>query len=447
MVRRSILTASLVLACTGTVWGAIGAEEAKRLGTSLTAIGAEKAGNAEGTIPAYTGGLTSSPAGFTKGTRKRPDPFSKERPLYSIDVKNEAKYNDKLTEGAKALIKRFPSYRIDVYPTHRTVAMPRAVQENTIKAAPVAKTSNNGLSLVGVHAAYPFPIPKNGNEAMWNHMLRYQGEALFLNMQAVYTNSAGTSTMVNQSDNPFEFPYWVPSDKTNDYWRLKTVMTGPARRAGEAILTIDPTDWFAKKRSAWQYLPGQRRVKMAPEIGYDTPDFNISGATTFDDVFIFTGAIDRYDFKLVGKKEMLIPYNSYKLVYQSTKEKLFGPKHLNPDYVRWELHRVWIVEATLKPGKRHLYSRRTFYLDEDSWFALASDEYDGHGKLYRTGFAYMAPSYDVSIPFAATHGIYDLVANSYTINFWVAENGEMKHVKPFPAKEWSADSLAGSGVR
>ncbi len=61
------------------------------------------------------------------------------------------------------------------------------------------------------------------------------------------------------------------------------------------------------------YLPGQRRVKAAPDVAYDTPNPGTAGATTYDDAFMFNGAMDRYDFKLIGKKEMYVPYNAYKL--------------------------------------------------------------------------------------------------------------------------------------
>jgi hypothetical protein len=446
--RRAVTTAALIAAAAGGSARALTAEEAGKLGTTLTEVGAERAGNADGSIPEYTGGITTPPPSFKAGSSFRPDPFAGETPVYVIDAKNVDKYADKLTEGVKALIKKHPGYRLDVYKTHRSAAFPKSILENTKKAALAAKTANDGLSLVGVREAYPFPIPKSGNEAMWNHLVSYHGRALNFTMEGIYTNSSGRTTMVNLSNNWFEYPYWVPGEKSDIYYWLKTVMTGPPRRAGEGLLAIDPLDIAEKGRSAWQYLPGQRRVKLAPEIAYDTPDFNMSGVNTFDDVFLFNGAMDRYEFKLVGKKEMLVPYNCYKLVYDSTKEKAFGPKFINPDYVRWELHRVWVVEATLKPGKRHLYKKRVFFLDEDSWHALASDQYDGNGNLYRVGFAYLTPAYDELAPYALTHGFYDLIANSYTLNFYAAEHGGVKiFSKPFPPKERTPDSLAGAGIR
>jgi len=448
MFCRALITTSMVVAFAGNSFAALTPAEAQKLGTTLTEIGAEKSGNADGSIPEYKGGLTTPPPGYKKGSNVRPDPFSAEKPLYVIDGKNVGKYGDKLTEGSKALLKKHPGYRLNVYKTHRSAALPKTILENTKKAALTATTANDGLSLIGVREAYPFPVPKNGKEAMWNHLVSYHGKAINLTMEGIYTNSAGRTTMVNLSKNWFEFPYWIPGDKTGVYYWIKTMMTGPPRRAGEGLLAIDPLDIANKGRSAWQYLPGQRRVKLAPDIAYDTPDFNMSGVNTFDDVFLFNGAMDRYDFKIVGKKEMIVPYNCYKLVYESTKDKAFGPKFINPDYVRWELHRVWVVEATLKPGKRHIYKKRVFYLDEDSWHSLASDQYDGNNSLYRIGFAYITPSYDELAPYALTHGFYDLIANSYTLNFYAAENGGVKFFsKPFPLKERTPDSLAGSGIR
>ena len=178
------------------------------------------------------------------------------------------------------------------------------------------------------------------------------------------------------------------------------------------------------------YLPGQRRVKVAPDLAHDTPNPGTAGATTFDDTFIFNGSMDRFDFKLVGKKEMFVPYNAYAAVYQAKQDDLLKPNHLNPDLVRWEQHRVWVVEATLKEGKRHVYSKRVFYLDEDSWAAVASDEYDARGQIYRTGFAYMAPSYDLPAPYTDMFGHYDLAARVYSLTGFIAETGGVRHTKP-----------------
>ena len=124
-------------------------------------------------------------------------------------------------------------------------------------------------------------------------------------------------------------------------------------------------------------------MKLAPDIAYDTPSPVTSGMTTYDDSFMYNGKMDRYDFKLVGKKEIVVPYNDYKLVYNTKIDDVLKPKFVNPDAVRWELHRVWVVEATLKPDSRHIYAKRRFYIDEDTWIAVATDAYDARGNYFR----------------------------------------------------------------
>jgi hypothetical protein len=438
-----------VLAAIGTLAAnaAVTPEEAKALGTTLTSVGAEKAANKDGTIPAYTGGMTTPPAGYKAGDGLRPDPFAADKVKVAIDAKSMAPYADKLTEGTKALMQKYPSFRIDVYPTHRSVAFPKYVTDNTEKDATRAKTTNNGLSIEGAHAGFPFPIPKTGNEAMWNHLVRFNGPAYEAKYRNLNVDANGHTALATEGQSVQEYPFWDPAKTSETYWRLKLSYTAPARRAGEALLLVDPLDIGTKDRRAWAYLPGQRRVKVAPDLSFDTPNPGTAGATTFDDTFMFNGSMDRFDFKLVGKKEMFVPYNDYKAVYGSRQDDLLKPNHLNPDLVRWELHRVWEVDATLKQGKRHVYSKRTFYLDEDSWAILASDEYDARGQLWRTGFAYMTPSYDVPAPYTDMFGHYDLVSRVYSVTGFIAETGGMRQVKALPEREWTADALAGAGIR
>ncbi|HSI55795.1 MAG TPA: DUF1329 domain-containing protein [Ramlibacter sp.] len=443
-----LLAALAVAAIAAPALSAVTADEARALGTTLTPIGAEKAANKEGTIPAYTGGLTTPPAGFKAGDGIRPNPFAAEKPRLVVDAKNMAQHGAQLTEGTKALIQKFPSFRVDVYPTHRSAAFPKWVGDNTAKMALQAKTANEGRSMQGAHAGFPFPIPKTGYEAMWNHLVRFNGPAYESKYRNLTVDANGRTTLVTEGTSVQEYPFWDNSKTSADtFWRIKNTYTGPARRAGEALMVVDPIDMGSKERRAWMYLPGQRRVKVAPDLSHDTPNPGTAGATTFDDLFMFTGSMDRFDFKLVGKKEILVPYNAYQAVYQAKQDDLLKPNHLNPDLVRWELHRTWVVEATLREGKRHVYGKRTFYLDEDSWAILASDEYDLRGQLYRVGFAYMAPSYDQPAPYTDMFGHYDLVARVYSLIGFIAESGGMRAVKALPDREWTADSLAGAGIR
>jgi hypothetical protein len=444
--KRLAITAA-ALASLG-AQAAVTADEAKALGGTLTAVGAEKAGNKDGTIPAYAGGLTTSPAGFKPGDGIRPNPYAADKPRVVVDAKNMAQYDAQLTAGTKALLQKYPSFRLDVYPTQRSVAFPKFVGDNTAKNALVAKTLNDGRSMQGAHAGFPFPIPKTGFEAMWNHLVRFNGQSYESKYRNLSVDASGRTTLAVEGQSVQEYPFWDTTKTAADtFWRIKLSYTGPARRAGEALMLVDPLDIGTKDRRAWSYLPGQRRVKVAPDLAHDTPNPGTAGTTTFDDTFIFNGSMERFDFKLVGKKEMLVPYNAYAAVYQAKQDELLKPKHLNPDLVRWELHRVWVVEATLKEGKRHVYGKRVFYLDEDSWMALASDAYDGRGQLYRAGFAYMAPSYDLPAPYTDMFGHYDLITGMYALTGFIAETGGLRHTKPLPDREWTADSLAGAGIR
>jgi hypothetical protein len=210
---------------------------------------------------------------------------------------------------------------------------------------------------------------------------------------------------------------------------------------------MDAVNPLEQPRRAWQYLPGQRRVKAAPDIAYDTPNPGSAGATTYDDAFVFNGAMDRYDFKLIGKKEMYVPYNGYKLMYAKDLKPALTANHVNPDFMRWELHRVWVVEATLKPGQRDLYGKRVFYLDEDTWMAVAADQYDAKGNLYRSTIANPTYSYDVNAANIDNYVFYDFSSGAYSLVGAAGMSDGMRYIEPLPELQWASESLAGAGVR
>ena len=453
MFRKSILVLALSALATTAAQAAVSPDEAKQLGATLTAVGAEKAGNKDGTIPEYTGGI-KPPSDFKAGSTFRPDPFASEKARLVITGKDLAPQADKLTEGTKELLKRYPSMRVDVYPTHRTVAVPQRVTDNTIKNATGAKTVEGGVALENVVAGYPFPIPKTGAEAIWNHLLRYSGLGYDGSRYENWNvDAAGVPTLAVSADAFWAWPIYDPKKTgmisgTEPFWYNKLLYVGPARRNGEALLIVDAVNPLKQPRKAWQYLPGQRRVKLAPDLAYDTPNPGSAGAGTYDDVSVLNGAIDRYEWKLVGKKEMYVPYSNYRLTYHKNAADITTAHHLNPDLVRWELHRVWVVEATLKPEKRHIYSKRVFYLDEDSWTALASDQYDARGQLYRSSFAFQSYSYDVQAPFGDTFAIYDFNSGAYNITGLFGPNNGLKYMTELPRETaWSPEALAGAGLR
>jgi hypothetical protein len=198
-------------------------------------------------------------------------------------------------------------------------------------------------------------------------------------------------------------PYNTPGFANPKQWDslFRQEILAPPRDAGSLTLVINHQNPFEQGREAWSYNTGERRVRRAPEIDYDTPLTDTDGLETVDDYDLFNGAIDRYDWKLVGRREVYVPYNTYKLQDPSLKyADLIGPDSIRPQYLRFELHRVWVVEARLRPGFGHIYTRRTLYLDEDSWSALISDRYDGRGNLWRTAmsFTIQQPEVPVLIP-------------------------------------------------
>jgi len=448
---QTVLAASLALVLAAQAQASVSTQDAAKLGSSLTQVGAEKAGNADGSIPAYNGGLTTPPASFKSGDSMRPDPFANEKPLLVIDGKNVDQYKNLLSATTVELAKRFPTFRVDVFPTHRTVSLPQAILDNGVKNASGAKSLEGGLAIDNVLPGIPFPIPQSGNEAMWNFLLRYQGVSISSKYDSWNVDSAGVPSLAITGQAFISYPIYEnltqPISSADVYYQMKLSYTGPARRAGEAIMLKDAANPLQQPRRAWQYLPGQRRVKLAPNLAYDTPNPGTAGAGTYDDVFVFNGALDRYDWKLVGKQEMIVPYNTYKLTYAQDPKSLTSANHLAPDFVRWEKHRVWVVEGTLKAGARHIYAKRRFYLDEDSWTALASDQYDARGQLYRGSFAFLSQSYDKQVPDSTPFMIYDLVGGSYSINGVVGPYGGIKYIDPLSKAQWSSESLAGAGIR
>jgi Protein of unknown function (DUF1329) len=383
------LSAALLLGAPLAV-GAVSPQDAARLGQDLTPLGGEKAGNADGSIPAWDGGIKSAAdAGFPNyhSGDHHSDPYAADKPLLTITAANMAQYAAKLTEGHKAIFKTYPDYKMLVYPTHRSAAAPERIYEATKRNATTAKLIPGGNGITGAIGGVPFPIPQSGVEVFWNHVTRYRGIAAARHIGQAPMTSGGAYTLVNFKDE-FYFQYYEPGmteaalNNILLYFMQETI--GPARLAGEVLLVQETLDQAKESRRAWIYNPGQRRVRRAPNVAFDNPGTNADNLRTADQFDMYNGSPQRYDWKLIGKKEIYVPYNAYRL--QSEKVKyadLLQKNHINQDLARYELHRVWVVDSTLKPGQSHLYSRRTLYVDEDSWQILAVDCYDARGQLYR----------------------------------------------------------------
>ncbi|WIF65854.1 DUF1329 domain-containing protein [Metapseudomonas otitidis] len=436
--KLSLIGAAVAFALSaGSALAAVSAQEAAKLGTSLTPFGAEKAGNAAGTIPEWTGGITQAPAGYKPG-QHHVDPFPGDKPLFTITKANLDQYKANLTPGQIALFNAYPdTFQMPVYPTRRSGSAPQWVYDNTVKNATTAKLLDGGNGFADAYGGIPFPIPQNGVEALWNHIVRYRGSYIVRRASEVAVQRNGDYSLVTSQQEAL-FKYYNPkgsyADLNNILFYYLSFTKSPARLAGGAVLVHETLDQVKEPRQAWGYNAGQRRVRRAPNLAYDTPIAAADGLRTADDTDMFNGAPDRYDWKLVGKKEIYIPYNNYKVSSPEVKYKdLLKPGHLNPVVTRNELHRVWVVEGTLKSGARHIYSKRTLFLDEDSWQAAVVDQYDGRGELWRVSVAYLKNYYDLPTTWSALDVFHDLQARRYHVqNLDNEESSTIDFTQPVP---------------
>lgn len=395
---------------------AITAEEAQKLGEELTPLGAIKAGNADGSIPAWTGGITTPPPEYKPGSH-HPDPYASDKIQFTIDASNFQQYSDLLTQGHIALVKKYPSFKLNVYPTRRSASYPQRIYDATKANATRARLVDNGNGIADTILGIPFPVPANGLEAIWNHIVRFRGNAVqrYINQAAV--TASGDYALVELEDE-FDFQYSKENVTFNDLNNMllyfKQSVKAPARLAGGVLLVHETFNQVKEPRHAWSYNPGQRRVRRAPNVSYDNPGTASDGLRTSDDFDMYNGAPDRYNWKLIGRKEMIVPYNSYKLHSDSVGySDILKPGHINPDLARYERHRVWVVEATLKPGARHIYAKRVFYIDEDSWQVLVVDKYDNRGDIWRVSEGHVINYYDQPLLWTTLEVHYDLQSSRY----------------------------------
>jgi hypothetical protein len=452
--KTIILSAGLALLLvpsSTTIWAQAAPDEIARLGEDLTPLGAEKAGNADGSIPAWEGGITKPPAGYVQG-KHHPDPFAGDDILFTITGKNVDQYADKLSPGQVALLKTYDTYKMNVYPTRRSASFPQRFYDTTKKVAATAQLAEGGYGVTGATEGLPFPFPKTGVEVMWNHLLRYRGEIASRTFMQAAPTRGGSYTLVQFK----EWFYMLYSMKditeeqlNNKVLYFKQEVLAPARLAGGVLLVHESLNQVKEHRSAWLYNPGQRRVRRAPNVAYDNPGTAADGMRTSDQLDMFNGAVDRYDWKLIGKKEMYIPYNSYKLHSGDLKYKeILTPLHVNADLPRYELHRVWVVDATLREGSRHIYKRRTFYFDEDSWQVAVVDIYDNRDQMWRVSEGHAINYYELPTFWYTLEVHTDLQAGRY-LAFGL--DNENDTIYEFNAKlspeDFTPSALRRAGVR
>jgi len=442
------LSASLLALAmaSGTAYAKVSNQEATKLGGELTSMGAQKSANKAGTIPAYTGGLAQDTSA---------DPYTNiyadEKPLFVINKANLAQYKNNLTAGQLAMFEKFPeTYTMPIYKTHRTASYPQNILDKAKKNATSAELLAGGNGLINFDETVPFAIPQNGLEVIWNHVTRFRGGSVELNQATVPVQRDGSFTPIKiraQFTPPQYLKEGFDAEEDNNILFYYTSATkSPARLTGNVLLVHETIDQISEPRKAWQYNAGQRRVRRAPQVAYDAP--NTDGMRTSDQVDMYNGAPNRYDWKLVGKKEVYIPYNSYKIINKDAKyADIIGAGHINQEFARYELHRVWHIEATLKEGARHIYGKRSLYLDEDTWQIAIAEHSDNRGQLWRVSEGHAMQFVNANTPWYTSITNYDLISGRYMVELNSEERNAFKFGSVVKRKDFTTAAIRRSGKR
>lgn len=448
--RKTLLSAGVMALSlvSASVYAAVSEEQAARLGDDLTPMGAERAGSEDGRIPAWDGGLSRPGEDMTRPG----NPFPDDEPLYTITHDNLDEYRERLSPGQIGMFERYDTFYIPVYETRRTSTYPQEIFDFIKQNATQASLVENGSGLEGFEMAVPFPIPENGLEVIWNHLTRYRGGKVERTVNQLPVQSNGRYEAVRLREQ-LVWPEYLDGgrEEADDnvlFYFLQQVLA-PGRLTGTVLLVHDTIDQVREGRRAWIYNAGQRRVRRAPNVAYDGPGTAADGLRTSDQLDMFNGAPDKYDWELVGKKEMYIPYNNYKLLDTDLEySDIIMAGHENPEHTRYELHRVWHVEATLKEGERMIYSRRSFFIDEDTWTASVIDQYDGRGDLWRVSQAYHIQFYGNDVPWMAMDSVYDLNNGRYISLGLANEESEYMNFDITPRRsDFSTNALRRMGIR
>ncbi len=395
-------------------------QQADKLRSTLTPLGGERAGNGDGSIPPWRGGIQFPPSTYKQPGQHHPDPFPSDQPLFTVTAQNMGKYAKYLSEGQKALFKSYPdSFKMPIYQTRRTASAPQWIYDNTYNNDRSSTLVEGGNGIKDAIGGIPFPIPQNGLEVIWNHNTRWRGEYAVRRASEVAVQRDGDYSLITtqaEIDYNFYRRGITEAELDNVLFYYLSFTKAPARLAGGAVLAHETMNQMEEPRRAWGYNAGQRRVRKAPNLAYDTPVASADGLRTIDETDLFNGSPDRYNWKIVGKKEIFIPYNNYRVGSPDvTYKSLLQPGHINPEYTRYEKHRVWVIEADLKPGKRHVYPKRRLYIDEDSWNAAVIDLYDERGELWRVSMAYLKNYYELPGVWTSIDVFHDIQARRYHV--------------------------------
>ena len=379
---------------------------------SLTPVGAQREGNADGSIPEWTGGLSRD---ASRHDARLLDPYPEDQPLFTITSGNYRQYAASLSAGHRALFARHAGYQLPVYPTRRSVSFPDEVYAAT--AANRGHVSLKGADAVeGAQAGIPFPEPRSGAEVLWNHRLRYRGDSTEWRYQRAATVAGARNVSRSLERILFGYGNLHPESAGSGMHSYNLLHIKPAPPYPDVTAVWhDSINPLQSPRKIWSGSAGLGGKSMRnPPLGFDEVGLFTERIRYFDMVDMFCGSFERYVFKLFGKREIYVPYNSYRLARDSI--EAVGPQHLSARNARYELHRVWLVEAALRPGEKHSIARRMFYVDEDSWSILLVDNYDGAKRLTRFQEGHLLPLYPIQAVDYAPITTYDLPGERYFVD-------------------------------
>lgn len=455
---RHLLVAVVASTAMGSVQAA--KQDPALLGTALTPLGGEVAASADGVIPAWT---QPGPQGgdWTYGeVRGQHWKFKDDKPLYSIDASNVSQHASKLSPGQLELFKKIPGYRMNVYPTRRSCGVPDFVAENTRKNVGFATLDSDGLALKEAYVpGVPFPMPTTGAEVMWNMKMRYRGVGLDIpkTIAGISPRKAGGDWLRVSNDVSFFSPWGEKGSALfSSVGRIENAtyfsFLEPAALAGQAAVQSAVA---GEQATTFYYFPGQRRVRRMPAYSYDAPQIGMDNQYSVDEANIFFGPLDRFDWKLVGKQELIVPYNAFGAYDTSAKvEEVAQDDSIAPESRRYELHRVWVVEANVRQGMRHQAPKRLFYIDEDSWNAVMAVDYDKQGQIWKVREGFTIPVYETGACDTQALVQYNLADGRYLFDLstigaskdlrWLTESeGNPRHKRGF----YTSDNLRAISER
>lgn len=432
-------------------WAPLASIASELGGEDRTCIGAERAGSASG-VAAYTGRYLGTWPGQTRPHGYEPGPYADEAPLFELSASNYTEHASALTAGQKALFRQYPqAFRMRVYPSHRDFRFADWVCDTVQHNAQEARLVNGGRGVEGVSGAIPFPLPKDGLEAVWNAINPHRSwtESAVTDIADVYDNGAvawGRQRFMTLDPGKDPAQRGSYQDPVGAYFLAHYLL--PERDRGLVAVGYQPNDFSRQStQTTWLYQPWIRRVRQSAPVGFDYP-VPPAGLRTVDEDYGFNGSPERYDWKLVGKREMLVPYHNFRINDPALKyADLVRPSTLNPDYVRYERHRVWVIEGTLKPGMRHIYARRELYADEDSWLVLWADHYDARGSLWRTSYITYFYSQESQTFHRGASVYHDLHQRAYEATYLVNESGPgwWRLNRPLQPEMFSDEAAARAG--